>query len=192
MVSSVPFTPSSSQTFLPRSSIILQQISSSILNLPECEGRMFYLGGKHGAGKSEFAGSLIEMLPGWSVVKVSALSWLQESPRSLLTHIGHKLGANSSNSIRGVIDRTGASTVVIIDDVHWSDLESLHKLIEFTRRMVSGRFALILIGLESENTTLAGTILNLPDLADVTYVLPPMSIEEIRQVALTTVRGRIS
>ena len=153
---------------------------------------MFYLGGKHGAGKSEFAGSLIEMLPGWSVVKVSALSWLQESPRSLLTHIGHKLGANSSNSIRGVIDRTGASTVVIIDDVHWSDLESLHKLIEFTRRMVSGRFVLILIGLESENTTLAGTILNLPDLADVTYVLPPMSIEEIRQVALTTVRGRIS
>lgn len=192
MVTSVPFTPSSSQTFLPRSSIILQQMSSSILKLPEQEGRMFYIGGKHGAGKSEFAESLTEMLPGWSVVKVSALSWLQDSPRALLTHIGHKLGATSSNSIRGVIDRRGASTVVIIDDIHWSDLESLHKLLEFTRRMVSGRFVLILIGLDGENATPGGHPLNLPDLADVTYVLPPMSIEEIRQVALTTVRGRIS
>lgn len=192
MVTSVPFTPSSSQTFLPRSSIILQQMSSSILKLPEQEGRMFYIGGKHGAGKSEFAESLTEMLPGWSVVKVSTLSWLQDSPRALLTHIGHKLGATSSNSIRGVIDRRGASTVVIIDDIHWSDLESLHKLLEFTRRMVSGRFVLILIGLDGENATPGGHPLNLPDLADVTYVLPPMSIEEIRQVALTTVRGRIS
>lgn len=192
MVSSVPFTPSSSQTFLPRSSIILQQMSSNILALPECEGRMFYIGGRHGAGKSEFANSLIDMLPGWSMVKVSALSWLQDAERSLLTHIGQKLGASSSNAIRGVIDRQGASTVVLIDDAHWADIDSLHKLIEFTRRMVSGRFVLILIGLEGENLNTSGVPLNLRDLADVTYVLPPMSIEEIRQIALTMVRGRIS
>ena len=192
MVSSVPFTPSFSQTFLPRSSIILEQMSSAILKLPDCEGRLFYIGGRHGAGKSEFATSLTELLPGWSVVKVSALSWLQDSPRSLLTHIGHKLGASSSNAIRGVIDRRGASTVVIVDDVHWADQESLHKLIEFSRRMVSGRFVLILIGLEGQTPNLDGSPLNFQDLADVTYVLPPMSIEEIRQVALTTVRGRIT
>ncbi|MCK2199219.1 helix-turn-helix transcriptional regulator [Corynebacterium callunae] len=192
MVASVPFTPSSSQTFLPRASIVLQEISSLISQLSAGEGKLFHISGQAGAGKTEFGTHLSEALQGWTAVRVTALSWLQNSQRNLLNHIAHKLGAHSANSIRGVIDRRDASTVVIIDDVHWADVESMQKLIEFAMRMVSGRFVLILIGLDNEELTFPDASISLSEIADASFVLPPMSIEEIRQLVLTTARGRIS
>lgn len=143
MVASVSFTPSSSQTFLPRASIIVQEVSTQIKRLESGEGKLFHISGQPGAGKTEFGMQLIDELQGWTVVRATSLSWLKNSPRNLLGHIAHKLGAHSANSIRGVIDRLDASTVVIVDDVHWADVESMQKLIEYSMRMVSGRFALI-------------------------------------------------
>ncbi|ALC06565.1 LuxR family transcriptional regulator [Corynebacterium deserti GIMN1.010] len=192
MVPSVPFTPSPSQTFLPRASIILQEVSTQIKRLPPGEGKLFHISGQPGAGKTEFAFQLTEELQGWTIVRVTALSWLKDSPKNLLSHIAHKLGAHSANSIRGVIDRVDAATVIIVDDIHWADQESMQKLIEFSMRMVSGRFALIMIGLDEEEFAFPDHSIALPTIADATYVLPPMSIEEIRQLALTQVRGRIS
>lgn len=192
MVASVSFTPSSSQTFLPRASIIVQEVSTQIKRLESGEGKLFHISGQPGAGKTEFGMQLIDELQGWTVVRATSLSWPKNSPRNLLGHIAHKLGAHSANSIRGVIDRLDASTVVIVDDVHWADVESMQKLIEYSMRMVSGRFALIMIGLDEENLVFHDEVVSLPSIADSTYVLPPMSIEEIRQLALTDVRGRIS
>ncbi|ANE04631.1 helix-turn-helix transcriptional regulator [Corynebacterium crudilactis] len=192
MVASVPFTPSSFQVFLPRASIIVQEVSSLIKSLESGDGKLFHISGQPGAGKTEFGMQLIEELQGWTIVRATALSWLKNSPRNLLGHVAHKLGAHSANSIRGVIDRLDAATVVIVDDVHWADIESLQKLIEYSMRMVSGRFALIMIGLDEEELVFHDEVVSLPSIADATYVLPPMSIEEIRQLALTDVRGRIS
>lgn len=192
MTAAVSFTPSASQTFLPQASIILQRISAVIAALPAGEGKLFHITGQPGAGKTEFGLRLSEILPGWTVARVTALAWQQENPRNLLNHIAHKVGADTGNSIRGVIDRRDASTVVIIDDVHWADVESMKKLIELTLRMVSGRFALILIGLEDKEFLFPDSSFSLPELADANYVIPPMSVEEIRQLALLEVRGRIS
>ena len=192
MVASVPFTPSASQTFLPRTSIIMQEVSTLIKRLEPGEGKLFHISGQPGSGKTEFGMHLIETLQGWTVVRVTALSWLKDSPLNLLSHVAQKLGAPSANSIRGVIDRVDASTVVIVDDVHWCDAESLQKLIEYSMRMVSGRFSLIMIGLDEEALSFHDEVVALPTIADATYVLPPMSVEEIRQLALTDVRGRIN
>ena len=111
---------------------LLRTVIDEVTELEPGGGLLFLATGPAGSGKSSLVREIARSLPGWSGIRVTALSWQAGNDGQLLEHILQRAGHDGS--LLDLVDREGASTAIVIDDVHWADPDTLRQLIEATRR----------------------------------------------------------
>ncbi|WP_197088345.1 helix-turn-helix transcriptional regulator [Corynebacterium occultum] len=172
------------------SSSAFRKVTEMVRDLEPGNGVLCVITGPGGAGKSSFARELVKNLPGWSGVRVTALSWRADNEGSLLQHILDR--ANHEGDLRSLVDVEGATTAIVVDDVHWADQTSLRALIETAATMKHGRLALLFTASDTEVSAGRPNTDDLREMADVALTIPPMDVEDVRAFALTTVGAHLA
>lgn len=146
--------------------------------------------GPGGSGKSRLVRELVQSLPGWAGIRVTALSWLAENQGALLHHILDRAG--HEGDLRSLVDVEGAATAIVVDDVHWADQQTIQELIETSATMKQGRMALIFTASDTEVSRGRPSTTDLRELADVALTIAPLDVEDVRALALAEVGAHLA
>lgn len=169
---------------------MLRSLITSVTELEPGNGLMYMVSGPSGSGKSSWVREIARSLPGWSGIRVAALSWQAKNDGELLAHILQRAG--HEGNLMSLVDREGASTAIIIDDVHWADTTSLQQLVEATRRLSKGRLAVIVTSSDGEDADDDFPMSRLRGLADQSMILPPLDVDDVSALALSEVGAQLS
>lgn len=169
---------------------ILRSVIDEVAELEPGDGLLFLITGPVGSGKSSLVRELTRALPGWSGIRVSALSWHAGNEGELLAHILER--ADHEGTLTELADREGARTVVIIDDVHWADATSLRELIDTTRRLRKGRLAVIMTASDRDDAADHLPMSHLRELADLAVTIAPLDVEDVSALALSSIGAHLS
>lgn len=167
-----------------------RKINEMVRALMPGNGLLCVVTGPGGSGKSSFVRELVQNLPGWSGIRVTALSWHAADEGSLLRHILDR--ANHQGDLRSLVDVEGSTTAIVVDDIHWADQASVRELIETVGSMKHGRLALIFTASDTEVSAGRPNTHDLRDMADATLTIPPMDVEDVRAFALATVGAHLA
>ncbi len=179
------------------------------------EGTLVILTGPVGAGKSALIRDVLANLPGFEGIRAAALPWQSTSPGDVLAHVAATSGAAPATAladasllesgpggapgpaaiaslgarVAGHLDLPGASTVIVVDDAHHADAESLRQLAGLTKRCVHGRVAVILSADESGGAN--EELRSLRAIADAAISIPPLQVAEVRELVYAAVGAPI-
>lgn len=156
-----------------------------VRNLQPGNGMIAMVTGPGGSGKSSLVRELVQSLPGWSGIRVAALSWRAGDEGFLLRQILDRAGHD--DTLRSLVDQEGASTAIVVDDIHWADATSVQQLVESSAQMKLGRMALIFTASDTEVSAGQPSSADLRELADVALTIPPLDVEDVRALALSEV-----
>ncbi|GAB3944921.1 helix-turn-helix transcriptional regulator [Corynebacterium tapiri] len=162
----------------------LNQLTDAVSSLESGNGTLITVTGPHGCGKTELVSDLVMSLPGFSAVRVAALSWRRDNERGVINALLDRAGS-AETDLSPAFDQPGSSVVLIVDDAHWSDERSLQLLVEAVRGVCFGRIAVVLTALDSEDGVGEPSISQLRELSDLDLGMPPFGIEEITAFALS-------
>lgn len=169
----------------------MKLLIDTVTDIVPGRGGLVVVTGPHGAGKSELVDELVRNLPGWSAVRVAALSWRSQDPGNVVAHLLERAGA-AADSVLGAFDTEGASTALVIDDAHWADEKSLQELVEATRTVRRGRLVVVATALDNEDGAGQPTMTQLREMSDISVGIPPYDIEDVRAFALAHVGANLS
>ncbi|MDO5669986.1 MAG: LuxR C-terminal-related transcriptional regulator [Corynebacterium sp.] len=181
----------SSHTLGPQhaSDKIMRSVVDEATDLEAGGGVLFLITGPVGSGKSSLVRDIARSLPGWSGIRVSALSWHAHDEGALL---GHILDRADFPDLFALVDREGARTAIIVDDAHWADVTSLRALIEATRRLQHGRLAVIMTTADTDDADDDLPMSRLRDMADHAITLAPLDVEDVAALALSSIGAHLS
>ncbi|WP_460490587.1 ATP-binding protein, partial [Corynebacterium nasicanis] len=169
---------------------ILRTVVDDATDLEPGGGLLFLITGPVGSGKSSLVREIARSLPGWSGIRVSALSWHADEEGELLTHILHR--ADGTGTLGELVDREGARTAIIIDDAHWADVTSLRALVEATRRLREGRVVVILTASDKDDADDDLPMSRMREMADHAITLAPLDVEDVAALALSSIGAHLS
>ena len=169
---------------------ILRSMIDEVMELEPGNGLLFLTTGPVGAGKSSLVRELARSLPGWSGIRVSALSWHADDEGALLEHILDRAGHDGT--LNELVDREGARTAIVVDDAHWADVTSLRVIVEASRRLRQGRLAVIMTASDTDDGSDDLTMTRLRELADHSVTLAPLDVEDVAALALSTIGAHLS
>ncbi|MGV3208632.1 LuxR C-terminal-related transcriptional regulator [Corynebacterium sp. 11266D000AW] len=162
-----------------------RHLFSALGHLGPGESLIASISGPAGAGKTELTRRILQSLSGWSTVQAAALDW-DDTP--LLDLIRARLLARSRHphaSLESVLDTPDAATLIIVDDAHWADPESLEQLVTLARRLTVGTMCLVFTIDATHSGTNRLPMPRLRAISDVVVDIPPLGAEEIQSLALT-------
>lgn len=168
----------------------LRILTEQVTELEPGNGLLFLVTGPAGSGKSSLVREIVRSLPGWSGIRVSALSWQRDNDLELLRHIFDRAGHEGPLST--LVDREGASTAIVVDDAHWSDPASLRALAESARRIRKGRLAVIMAASDVNDASDSLPMTELREMADEAITIAPFDVEDVRAQALSSVGAHLS
>ncbi|AJE33891.1 transcriptional regulator [Corynebacterium humireducens NBRC 106098 = DSM 45392] len=169
---------------------LLRTVIDEVTELPPGGGLLTLVTGPVGAGKSSLLRQLSRALPGWSGIRVSALSWHAQNEGELLAQI---LGrADHAGPLTGLVDRDGARTALLIDDVHWADVTSLRELVDATRRLRKGSLAVIMTASDHDDASDDLPMSHLREIVDTALTLAPLDVEDVSALALHSIGAHLS
>ena len=169
---------------------LLRTVIDEVTELEPGGGLLFLATGPAGSGKSSLVREIARSLPGWSGIRVTALSWQAGNDGQLLEHILQRAGHDGS--LLDLVDREGASTAIVIDDVHWADPDTLRQLIEATRRLRHGRLAVIMTASDADDANEELPMSRLREIADHAVMLAPLDIEDVAALVLSIVGAHLT
>ena len=156
-------------------------------------GGLLFLIRPHRIGQILPGQEIARSLPGWSGIRVSALSWHADNEGDLLSHILNRAeNREAIDSLTELVDREGARTAIIIDDAHWADVTSLRALVEATRRLREGRVAVILTASDKVDASEDLPMTRLREMADHAVTLAPLDVEDVSALALSSIGAHLS
>ena len=169
---------------------ILRSVLDEVTELEPGGGLLFLATGPVGSGKSSLVRELARSLPGWSGIRVSALSWHAGNEGELISHILER--ADHTGTLTDLVDREGARTAIIIDDVHWADVTSLRELVDATRRLKEGRLAVIMTASDTDDASDDLPMSRLREIADLAVTMAPLDVEDVAALALSSIGAHLS
>lgn len=168
----------------------LRLLVDRITELEPGRGLLLLVSGPAGSGKSSLVRETVRSLPGWSGIRVAALSWQADNDGELLRHVLERAGHDGP--LMDLVDREGASTAIVVDDAHWADSVSLQTLVETTRRLTRGRVAVIMTVSDKEDAPRPMSVTRLREMADEVVTIAPFDVEDVRALALSMVGAHLS
>lgn len=168
----------------------LRKVTEMVRNLEPGDGLLCVVTGPAGSGKSSLVRELVQSLPGWAGIRVTALSWHAADEGTLLEHILERAGHDGP--LDTLVDSEGATTAIVVDDVHWADQTSLRALIDASRQMKHGRLTLIFTASDTEVSDARPNTDELREMADAALTIPPLDVEDVRALALSTVGAHLA
>lgn len=172
---------------------ILRTVVEEATDLEPGGGLLFLITGPIGAGKSSLVKEIARSLPGWSGIRVSALSWHADDEGGLLSYILNRAeNREAVGSLTELVDREGARTAIIVDDAHWADVTSLRALVETTRRLQKGRVAVIFTAADTDDAREGLPMTRLREMADHAVTLAPLDVEDVSALALSSIGAHLS
>lgn len=166
-----------------------QSIVDNFEALQPGESFIMTITGPVGAGKAEFITHTLRNLRGWASATVNALPWQADLSGEVVSTL---LARFEAQSLGAACDVEGASTVIVIDDAHWADADSLKEIIGLARQATQGRIAVLLALDPSQPGHPHFPVSQLKQLANSTLDLPPLNAEEIQDFAMDHIGARLS
>ncbi len=155
------------------------RLYESLAQLGPGRGCAVVLTGPQGSGKSRMLRDLGLALPQWTVVSTAALPWNATSPGSLLTQLADKLPGHQAGLAQ--LDAEDLRTLLLIDDAHWADAESLRQIFEAIRALHHGVIAAVFTYPDGEPGNPDFPVDLLAQLADAAVHVPPLNAERLRE-----------
>lgn len=146
-------------------------VAERIQTLQPGIGLIIHLAAPAGSGKKAYLDELLQLLPGWFTHRVGALPWTQGDDGELIRHLFD--GSVSE------LDTESASHLIVIDDAHWADQQSVQALCTLARRLRHGRVAVIFSSTPHLEPELTAT---LAALADYEITIPPLGLADIHKM----------
>lgn len=170
---------------------VLRNLTDFLAALKPGSGAFIMLTGPHGAGKTELLQDLLANSQGWTSYRVTSLSWRAQQSGAVVEFLLNRAGKQSVDLLTA-FDKPKSSVLLVIDDAHWADEDSLRELFEVTRALKHARIAVVLTALDDAGGVGEPSMAQLRDMADMHVGLPPYDVDDVRAFALAHVGAHIS
>lgn len=148
--------------------------------LAEEGGGLFFVSGPPGSGTGALADELVRHLASWTCLRAAALPWSAEQPG----HVRDRLTGGEPDAWLERHDRPGAGVLLLLDDAHWADSESLRWLVEVRARFTETSLSVVFLALDGMERDGRPSMAELKQLATQTIGLAPLTVEDIRAFAI--------
>ncbi|AWB82503.1 helix-turn-helix transcriptional regulator [Corynebacterium yudongzhengii] len=169
----------------------MQLLTETVTDIEPGHGGLIVVTGPHGSGKTELVDELVRSLPGWSAVRVAALSWRAEDEGNVVRALLDRAGS-AEHTLLDAFDSPSSSVALVVDDAHWTDETSLQELVEATRYVREGRIAVIITALDNEDGVGQPSMTQLREMSDIDIGIPPYTLDDVRAFALAHAGAHLS
>ncbi len=148
--------------------------------LDEGAGGLFFVSGPPGAGTGALADELVRHLASWTCLRSAALPWSAERPG----HVRDRITGGDEAAWLERHNQPGVDVLLMLDDAHWADSESLRWLIEVRDRFTRARLTVVLMALDGVEREGRPSMADLRQLATQAVGLAPLNVEDILSFAI--------